>query len=767
MTLPIALVRPAPEPASPPASSSPHDDATGGTFGAALATAMVGSPEPLREGSSRRIRGSRELAGNVSHSTNADAPTDESESVTPETIDLAADARATFIGVGERVSSGEARTGELPGHASADEVRDESSPEGATGRELALTDRFEATTLEHVMDAVPLALVQGAGGQGAATTTPAVHGAPSTTSPSLVIAQPSSASLESAEARLSAIEASIEKAMTRDPLAVRREVEALAPELRTRLERVIARMEQEYGYTVEVVETVRTQERQDALFAQGRTQPGPVVTWTRQSRHLDGAAADVVIDGGYTNASGFERLARVAREEGLRTLWPRDPGHVELATPNAQAVSETAARPARTARSENGEVHILPVREGEVHALPIPRATRSAIDPRAGRAMPNETVPSAGEGRHDDGVPRILPFPNPALPPTEAAGVAPGRVRLPVVGGPVFTAPGSVIQPPVQAGTTIASPRSIAAVVATSATESVGTAPIAAAPATAGPLATGIARVAHVAQVAPVASVATVARVADVATVATPGALGGPAPATPPLVAPGPVVAQGDRAPTSGRQDSGAGHESGERERADMLASALLSREDQDAARLALTRELGTPSSDDRATSSVAGLSRSDATERIARVLRIQESGSDRPLSSVMLRLDHPDGGEDRIRIDLRGRTIGATLDVADPRAAEQLRAHTPELQQALQRQGLEGEAMVVRTTGRTTDSAVLNASAAAAERDVARAASATASDGGGSTAKDSRTPPRASYERDGTDQQRSRQRRDGKDNTR
>jgi Flagellar hook-length control protein FliK len=162
--------------------------------------------------------------------------------------------------------------------------------------------------------------------------------------------------------------------------------------------------------------------------------------------------------------------------------------------------------------------------------------------------------------------------------------------------------------------------------------------------------------------------------------------------------------------------------------------------------------------------SPVAGLARSDATERIARVLRLQEAGSDRPLSSVLLRLDNPDGGEDRIRIDMRGRSIGATLDVADARAAEHLRAHVPELQEALQRQGLEGEALVIRSASRTTDAGTLSASAASAERDLARAASATASDGGGSTARDSRNPPRGSHEREGTDQQRSRQRRDGKE---
>ena len=35
-----------------------------------------------------------------------------------------------------------------------------------------------------------------------------------------------------------------------------------------------------------VIEGVRTPERQRALYAQGRTKPGRIVTWTRRSRHL-------------------------------------------------------------------------------------------------------------------------------------------------------------------------------------------------------------------------------------------------------------------------------------------------------------------------------------------------------------------------------------------------------------------------------------------------------------------------------------------------
>ncbi|MBL0938521.1 MAG: M15 family metallopeptidase [Gemmatimonadaceae bacterium] len=109
-----------------------------------------------------------------------------------------------------------------------------------------------------------------------------------------------------------------------------RSLEGVSPELRAKVERVVERMKNEYGHDVDIVETTRSQERQDWLFAQGRTRTGPVVTWTRDSAHTRGEAVDVIIDGSWDNAQGFARLQRIAREEGLRTLGMKDPGHLEL-----------------------------------------------------------------------------------------------------------------------------------------------------------------------------------------------------------------------------------------------------------------------------------------------------------------------------------------------------------------------------------------------------------------------------------------------------
>jgi uncharacterized protein YcbK (DUF882 family) len=121
-----------------------------------------------------------------------------------------------------------------------------------------------------------------------------------------------------------------------------KDLDAVSPELRSRVQRVIDRMKGEYGHDVSIVETARSQERQNELYEQGRTRPGAVVTWTRDSAHTRGDAVDVVVDGSWENAQGFGRLQRIAKEEGLRTLGMKDPGHLELANRSERALANAA-----------------------------------------------------------------------------------------------------------------------------------------------------------------------------------------------------------------------------------------------------------------------------------------------------------------------------------------------------------------------------------------------------------------------------------------
>jgi hypothetical protein len=167
-----------------------------------------------------------------------------------------------------------------------------------------------------------------------------------------------------------------------------RDPDALVPAFRSRVERVIARMKEEYGHDVSLVETTRSQERQDFLFAQGRTRPGQVVTWTQDSAHTRGEAADVMIDGSWSNADGFARLQRIAREEGLRTLGVRDPGHLELPR-DARQASEMLGGAARvSARIEGTSQQSM-----QGSASPSPVASVAGVAGVAGVA----SVASAGQ----------------------------------------------------------------------------------------------------------------------------------------------------------------------------------------------------------------------------------------------------------------------------------------------------------------------------------------------------------------------------------
>jgi hypothetical protein len=139
----------------------------------------------------------------------------------------------------------------------------------------------------------------------------------------------SAAATAAASASASALAAAT-AASAANPTTPIKDVDALAPELRSRVQRVIDRMQHEYGHEVTIVETARSQERQDHLYDQGRSRPGAIVTWTRDSAHTRGAAVDVIVDGSWENGLGFARLQEIAKEEGLRTLGMKDPGHLEL-----------------------------------------------------------------------------------------------------------------------------------------------------------------------------------------------------------------------------------------------------------------------------------------------------------------------------------------------------------------------------------------------------------------------------------------------------
>lgn len=117
-----------------------------------------------------------------------------------------------------------------------------------------------------------------------------------------------------------------------------RDLNRLNPVFRVQLEAWLAEARAAFPqYTFGITEAHRTRERQEALWAQGRTTPGPVVTWTLQSRHLSGEAVDWhLAQGG--RALWDEDLYRSVYEAvpleryGLRTL-EGDLVHLEFVGP--------------------------------------------------------------------------------------------------------------------------------------------------------------------------------------------------------------------------------------------------------------------------------------------------------------------------------------------------------------------------------------------------------------------------------------------------
>jgi peptidoglycan L-alanyl-D-glutamate endopeptidase CwlK len=79
---------------------------------------------------------------------------------------------------------------------------------------------------------------------------------------------------------------------------------------------------------------VRTLVEQKALYAQGRTKPGPKVTWTLNSRHLPAAdgfghAVDLVpVPVDWSNLTAFDAVAKAmmaaAKELGIKIRWGAD-----------------------------------------------------------------------------------------------------------------------------------------------------------------------------------------------------------------------------------------------------------------------------------------------------------------------------------------------------------------------------------------------------------------------------------------------------------
>lgn len=98
-----------------------------------------------------------------------------------------------------------------------------------------------------------------------------------------------------------------------------RRIEDLCSEMQKLYKKFECRMFME-GLDFIVTCTFRPQEEQDKLYAQGRTEPGIVVTWTKKSRHTEREAFDIaIITNGKLNWGNkcYERPGQIGQEVGL------------------------------------------------------------------------------------------------------------------------------------------------------------------------------------------------------------------------------------------------------------------------------------------------------------------------------------------------------------------------------------------------------------------------------------------------------------------
>ena len=99
-----------------------------------------------------------------------------------------------------------------------------------------------------------------------------------------------------------------------------KDLESLLPQAKRAAELFLKECEKE-GLKVRITETYRTQARQNELYAQGRTKPGQIVTWTKNSRHTSKRAWDICqnIKGKeYDQSQGFfEKCGKVAKKLGI------------------------------------------------------------------------------------------------------------------------------------------------------------------------------------------------------------------------------------------------------------------------------------------------------------------------------------------------------------------------------------------------------------------------------------------------------------------
>ncbi len=114
-----------------------------------------------------------------------------------------------------------------------------------------------------------------------------------------------------------------------------RSLDDLRPEFRELVDKWFAGL---FASSIDILITctLRTPMEQDALYAQGRTLPGPIVTKARsgESAHQYGLALDfVILRNGKPDWSGdspaWDQAITIAQRSGLQSLRPMESAHLQ------------------------------------------------------------------------------------------------------------------------------------------------------------------------------------------------------------------------------------------------------------------------------------------------------------------------------------------------------------------------------------------------------------------------------------------------------
>lgn len=471
-----------------------------------------------------------------------------------------------------------------------------------------------------------------------------------------------------------------------NPNAINSSIAALNPALQEKLARVISRMRDETGHDVQVTETYRSQSRQNALFAQGRQTDGPVVTWTQNSKHTQGRAVDVILDGGRANADAYTTLQRIANEEGLRTLGAKDPGHLELPATRAaasQAFTDVISVPEAPADASGpGQVSVARLASiaqvasvAQVATVAAPSTTRGA------RA-------NANAGVHVDAIKHAKQ----QIASTQVSAVPAGTVHV---------ADADVTQPKqnafVQDDTAFAQADGAGDTPVASQTNLFVKGGVAAQDLSIAD-ATGASsdddspnglKISNLDQLSDAVNATRIGRIAPRAHAVVGAHAGGVQPPraaqTTAKMPNGSNASLQDSPLSIGRSPNGNQGFNSDRQSGDRDANGYT----------AMTLR-----SETTAQFSIADVSTemtSTASQRADRIMAAQDAPA-RPLSQIVMSVDNGNGTSDRIQVALRGSNVSATIDAADHHAANALRAHSDELVRSLTRDGVEVESVRVRS---------------------------------------------------------------------